>query len=89
MKVNIEELKELIKSEFNGSQRAFSRALDIDRTHLNKVLKNKGKGAGLKFCGAIMKYCNKNNKDYQRYIFFEDSVNENNRKGVNRNGSKS
>lgn len=80
MKVNVVELQILIKNEFGGNQRAFSRALDIDRTHLNKILKNNGKGAGGGFCGAIIKYCNENNKDYQRYIFFDNNVNENRKK---------
>lgn len=89
MKVNISELQTLIEADFRGNQTAFSEALNIDRTHLNKILKNNGKGAGLRFCEAIMKYCNENNKDYQRYIFFNNSVHTDIRKEVNRNGSKS
>ena len=77
MKVNILELQKLIKTEFQGNQKAFSNVLSIDRTYLNKILKNNGRGAGIKFCEAIMKYCNENNKDFQKYIFFDNSVNKN------------
>ena len=89
MKVNILELQTLIDSEFCGNQKAFSKVLSIDRTYLNKIMKNDGKVAGIKFCEAIMKYCNENNKDYQKYIFFNDAVNKNYKKGVNRNVNKS
>lgn len=89
MKVDILELQALITSEFHGNQKAFSNVLSIDRTYLNKILKNDGKGAGIKFCEAIMKYCNENHKDYQRYIFFNNSVNENYKEEVNRNVNKS
>lgn len=77
MQINILELQTLIKTEFHGNQKAFSKVLSIDRTYLNKILKNDGKGAGIKFCEAIMKYCNENNKDYERYIFFNNGVNKN------------
>ncbi len=87
MKVNISELQTLIEKEFRGNQTAFSETLNIDRTHLNKILKHNGKGAGLRFCEAVMKYCTDNNKDYKRYIFFNNSVHTDIRKEVNRNGS--
>lgn len=70
MKVNIEELNKLLKKTFKNNQTLFAHELGIDRTHVNKVLKNNGKGAGTLFCGAIIKYCNDNELDYQKYIFF-------------------
>ena len=60
MEVNIVALEELLKEKFNGNQTLFAEATGIERTHVNKVFKNKGKGAGAIFCGAIIKYCNKN-----------------------------
>ncbi len=80
MKVNIIELQELLQDEFDGNQKAFSKDLGVDRTHLNKILKNNGSGAGGKFCGAIIKYCIDNNMDYRRFIFFDNNVNKNHRK---------
>ncbi len=69
MEVNIEALEKLLKDKFNGNQTAFAEATGLERTHVNKVFKNKGKGAGAIFCGAIIKYCNENKLDYQKYIF--------------------
>lgn len=69
MEINIEELEKLLNEEFNGNQTIFAEAMGLERTHVNKVLKNKGKGAGAVFCGAIIKYCNDNKLDYKKYIF--------------------
>lgn len=71
MEVNMEELEKLLEEKFNGNQTAFAEATGLERTHVNKVFKNKGKGAGAIFCGAIIKYCNNNNLDYQKYIFLD------------------
>ena len=89
MQVNILELQTLIDSEFCGSQKAFSNVLNIDRTYLNKIIKNDGKGAGIKFYEAVMNYCSENNKDHKRYFLFNNNVNTNYKKGVNRNVNKS
>lgn len=69
MEVNIEALKKLLEEKFQGNQTTFAEATGLERTHVNKVFKNNGKGAGAIFCGAIIKYCNNNNLDYQEYIF--------------------
>lgn len=76
MEINIEELEQLLEEKFNGNQTAFAEAMGLERTHVNKVFKNKGKGAGAMFCGAIIKYCNSNNLDYQKYIFLNWNVNK-------------
>lgn len=70
MEINIEKLKELLRKEFNDNQTLFAETLGIERTHVNKVLKSNGKGAGAGFCGAIIKYCNENKLNYEEYIFF-------------------
>ncbi len=69
MKVNIETLQQLLDEKFKGNQTAFAETMGLERTHVNKVFKNKGKGAGSMFCGAIIKYCNNNKLNYQEYIF--------------------
>lgn len=69
MKVNINALYELLETKFNGNQTAFAEATGLERTHVNKVFKNHGQGAGATFCGAIIKFCNENNLDYKKYIF--------------------
>ena len=71
MEVNIEALEKLMIERFQGNQTAFAEATGLERTHVNKVFKNKGKGAGAMFCGAIIKFCNDNNLDYQKYIFLK------------------
>lgn len=71
MEVNIRELEKLLNEKFNGNQTVFAQTMGLERTHVNKVFKNKGKGAGAIFCGAVMKYCNKNNLNYQNYIFLD------------------
>lgn len=74
MEINIEELEKLLNEKFEGNQTVFAKTLGLERTHVNKVFKSKGKGAGAVFCGAIIKYCNDNNLDYQKYIFLEENV---------------
>ena len=69
MEVNIKALEKLLNEKFGGNQTAFAEAMELERSHVNKVFKNKGKGAGAVFCGAIIKYCNNNNLNYQEYIF--------------------
>ncbi len=70
MTPNIDALTELLKSRFNGNQSEMARVLKIERTHLNKIFNKEGKGAGATVCGAIIKYCNENDLDYKKYIFF-------------------
>lgn len=76
MEVNIKELKILLNEKFKGNQTLFAETLGLERSHVNKVFKNEGKGAGAIFCGAIIKYCNDNNLDYKKYIFLSKNVNK-------------
>lgn len=77
MEINIGALEKLLRDKFNNNQTIFAQEMGIDRTHVNKVFKNNGKGAGAMFCGAIIKYCNDNNLDYREYIIFlEQNVNK-------------
>ena len=69
MEANIIELEKLLNERFKGNQTDFAKAMGLERTHVNKVFKSKGKGAGAVFCGAVIKYCNNNNLNYQNYIF--------------------
>lgn len=70
MILNIRALLRLLKEAFDNNQSEMARVLGVQRTHLNKVLRSNGKGAGATICGAIIKYCNKNNLDVNDYIFF-------------------
>lgn len=71
MTPNINALLILLKEKFDNNQSEMARALNVERTHLNKMFKCNGKGAGATICGAIIKYCNENNLDYTKYIFLK------------------
>ena len=68
---NIKALLILLKEKFDNNQSEMARVLNVERTHLNKMFKCNGKGAGATICGAIIKYCNENNLDYTKYIFLK------------------
>lgn len=70
MIINMKALLRLLKEKFNDNQSEMARIFGVQRTHLNKVFRSNGKGAGATICGAIIKYCNKNNLDVNDYIFF-------------------
>ncbi len=70
MTPNIKALIQLLETQFDNNQSEMARAFQVERTHLNKIFNNNGKGAGATICGAIIKYCNNNNLDYKKYIFF-------------------
>jgi len=71
MTPNIKALLKLLKTHFNNNQSEMARAFKVERSHLNKMFKCNGKGAGATICGAIIKYCNNNNLDYTKYIFLK------------------
>lgn len=71
MRLNMEELSQLLEERFENSQAKMARILGISRYQLNTVLKNNGKCAGKKIIGAIIKYCDTNELDFHKYIFLE------------------
>lgn len=71
MKINVNAVNDLIKIKFNNNQTLFAKEINADRTHLNRVLRANGSGAGAVICGGIIKYCDDNNLDYKDYIFLE------------------
>lgn len=71
MKLNVEKVNELIKRKFNNNQTLFAKEISADRTHLNRVLRSNGNGAGAVICGGIIRYCEENNLNYKDYIFLE------------------
>lgn len=70
MSPNMEALNELLKTRFKNNQSKMAREFGVERTHLNKVFRSNGKGAGTNICGAIIKYCSENNLKIEDYIFF-------------------
>lgn len=71
MEINMENFNQLLKDRFEGNQARMARVLGIDRHQLNIIFKNKGKCAGKKIFGSIIKYCDTNELDFHKYIFLE------------------
>lgn len=69
MVLNIRKIILLLKDVFGDNVTQMAKTLGVSRSHLNKVIKNEGKGAGSTICGAIIKYCEKNGLDFHDYIF--------------------
>ena len=70
MIINMKALLKLLKEVFDNNQTEMAKAFGVERSHLNKVLRCNGKGAGATMCGAIIKYCNRNDLNVDDYIFF-------------------
>lgn len=70
MEVNIENLEKLLKKNFYNNKSLMARTIGISVSHIIKIFNSNGKGAGAKFCGALMRYCEENNLDYKDFIFF-------------------
>ena len=70
MIINMKALLKLLKDVFKDNQSEMAKTFGVERSHLNKVLRSNGKGAGATICGAIIKYCNRNNLNVDDYIFF-------------------
>ena len=69
MEINMGAFNTLLIERFNNNQAEMARNLGISKYQLNMVLNNKGKKAGKKFIGAIIKFCDQNNYDFRNYIF--------------------
>lgn len=69
MEINIEAFMQLLKDRFENNQAKMARVLGFSRYQLNAVIKGKGKNAGKKIIGAIIKYCDINELDFHNYIF--------------------
>lgn len=76
MEVNIKNLEELLKDKFYNNKSLMARTMGIEVSHITKVFKGKGRGAGAKFLGAIIRYCEENNLNYRDYIFLTQNVNK-------------
>lgn len=71
MKLNSKAIKKLLKEKFDNNITLFAKEINVDRTHLSRVIRSNGNGAGAVVCGGVIRYCNKNNLDYKDYIFLE------------------
>ncbi len=71
MEINMEAFVNLLEKRFNNNQSKMARILGISKYQLNMIINNKGKGAGKKIIGAIIKYCDVNEEDFHKYIFLK------------------
>lgn len=67
MQVKRDKLFELMQTQFYGRNNRLAVALEVDPSHLHRVI-NDGIGGGKKISGAIIKFCNKNDLDFTDYI---------------------
>jgi hypothetical protein len=66
--INKEKVRELMNREADGNYTEFSRQLDIEVAQLHRVLNTKS-NAGPKMLGKLALYCERNNYDFNDYIF--------------------
>ena len=71
MEINMEAFVNLLEKRFNNNQSKMARILGISKYQLNMIINNKGKDAGKKIIGAIIKYCDVNEEDFHKYIFLK------------------
>ncbi len=69
MEINMGAFNTLLREKFNNNQSEMAKILNVSRYQLNMVLNHKGKNAGKKIIGAIIKYCDENNYNFRDYIF--------------------
>lgn len=67
IKLNRESLKILLHVRFGGNYSAFARELDVDISHIYRVIKY-GTGGGKKIIGAVMNFCRREGLSFEEYI---------------------
>lgn len=69
MRANVPAITKLIEDNFDGSKKKFAEAIGVERSFVSTVIHGNGKGAGAKFFGGVMRYCEKEGMDFKKYIF--------------------
>ena len=70
MEANIDEIKNLIKEEYRSNQSWFATDIGINISYLNEILNKRKSAKSNKLCTAIIKFCEKNKRNYKKYIIF-------------------
>lgn len=73
MKPNIAEIQKLVNERFCGNKAAFSNVIGVDRAQVSKILKS-GTGAGARFFGGLLAYCEKEKLNFKSFIFLPQIV---------------
>lgn len=69
MEINIGAFNTLLKTVFNNNQAEMGRKLGVSKSQINVIIRTKGRNAGKKVIGGIIKFCKENNLDFMDYIF--------------------
>lgn len=68
LKINIEELKKLIKDDFQGNYRLLATKLNVNSSTVYRVLTGRSNPGG-KFISNFMSLCKDKNYNFENYIF--------------------
>lgn len=63
-----ETFEKLINEHFEGNLHKCARGLDLAPSTVCRIVNGTGK-AGIKAITNVMKYCNENNINYQKYVY--------------------
>jgi hypothetical protein len=67
LKVSRKKLEYLMHVYAKGNYNRFARELEIDPSQLHRFM-NSGVGAGKKFIGGLIRFCERNNISFNEYI---------------------
>ncbi len=67
MEAKREKIFELMEQYYDGNYNRFAKELEVDPSHLYRFLTT-GIGGGKKIIGAVLKFCKKNDLDFEDYI---------------------
>lgn len=68
MKINVEELQNLIKNDFQGNYKLFADEVAVNSTTVYRIL-TKRSNPGEKFISNFMLLCKKKKYNFEKYIF--------------------
>ncbi|WP_018250288.1 helix-turn-helix domain-containing protein [Orenia marismortui] len=68
MEANIVAIKKLIKNRFDNNITSFSDSIGVSRSLVSQIINGSTEPKDKFFC-SIIKYCDKNELDFKKYIF--------------------
>lgn len=71
MSINIEAVKELIRSKFRNNKSWFAEEIGVEKSYLYSILKGKKSNRSQKAITGIISYCKRNGLTYTEYIFLD------------------
>jgi len=69
MKINIENIKTLIKEKYRGNVKWFTEEINVDYSYFNRILNGKIDNNSKKVYENIITYCKEKGYDYTKYVF--------------------